>query len=179
MGAASYVNLARIGLSIEKLAAEEAIRLGVPPMQRHAIFRVGSTKQNLSAPNSNERLFRLVSVEVANSQPPIYPYGDRVGVVEAFTPLAHASFSQSILDAAIAAIAVAKPPLSPSPRNFESTCQAVAQAMATASGHVHSAAEAAAVLEQLRRTGKVAVQTVKVSRPGRKSTYPREGFVAV
>jgi hypothetical protein len=86
MGAASFVNLARIALGIEPLAEKDAGSLGLPSWEARNVFRVVSTKANLSAPTETDRWYRLVSVDMANPEPPIYVNGDKVAVVERFQP---------------------------------------------------------------------------------------------
>lgn len=173
MGAASFVNLARIVLSIESLKEDECLKLGYPSA---SIFRVGRPKQNLSAKSVEDRLFRLVSVEVPNAKPPVYPHGDRVGVVEAFTPAVASPMPQAALDAAIACIAASKPPLSPNPRNVDALCSAVAAAISPALGRTVSQTETIAVINQLRLSGRVVVRRVSIGRKGR-SGYERNGLV--
>src|ERR1700722_5785180 len=80
LGAASFVNLSRIVLSIEPLAEKDAGRLELPPWEAKSIFRVGGTKQNFSPPNAEDRWFRISSVEIQNQQPPVYVNGDKVAV---------------------------------------------------------------------------------------------------
>ena len=132
MGAASLVNLARICLAIEPLSEGDAVKIGVAPWDARSIFRIIGTKQNMSPPDSNDRWFRLVSIDMPNAQPPIYPNGDRVGVVERFIPNPSAPvFPQPVISAALAAIANANPPLSPSGRKAgTSAVQVIAAAIA-------------------------------------------------
>ncbi|MGK2922455.1 MAG: hypothetical protein ACSLE4_06655 [Methyloceanibacter sp.] len=86
MGAASFVNLSRIALGVEPLAEKDAGSVGLPPWDARQVFRVIGNKQNLSFPSENDRWFRLISVEMRNAEPPIYPNGDKVGVAEVFQP---------------------------------------------------------------------------------------------
>jgi RecA-family ATPase len=48
MGAASFVNFSRIGLSVEPLAEKNAARIGVAPWEAKSFFRVTGVKQNFS-----------------------------------------------------------------------------------------------------------------------------------
>ena len=48
MGAASFVNFARIALTIEPLSEKDASRIGVPPWDAKSIFRVLGVKENFS-----------------------------------------------------------------------------------------------------------------------------------
>ena len=86
MGAASFVNFARIVLTIEPLAEKDAGRIGVPPWEAKSIFRVLGVKQNFSPADAEDRWFRHLSVELNNARPPVYPKGDKIGVVEPFKP---------------------------------------------------------------------------------------------
>jgi hypothetical protein len=114
MGAASLVNLARICLAIEPLAEKDAVTIGIAPWEAHSIFRIVGTKQNLSPPNASHRWFKIVSVDVPNAEPPVYPNGDRVAVVETFKPSPQAAaFPAPMIQAALSTISNANPPLSP------------------------------------------------------------------
>ena len=86
MGAASFINLARVALAIEPLEEKNAGAIGLPPWDAKTIFRVIGTKQNFAPPNTKDRWFRLVPVNMPNAQPPIYLNGDQVAVVEPFVP---------------------------------------------------------------------------------------------
>jgi RecA-family ATPase len=55
MGAATFVNLARIALGIEPLATEDAGRIGVLPWETKSVFRIVCTKHNLSLPEESDR----------------------------------------------------------------------------------------------------------------------------
>jgi hypothetical protein len=178
MGAASLVNLARICLAIEPLSEGDAVKIGVAPWDARSIFRIIGTKQNLSPPDFNDRWFRLVSIDMPNAQPPIYPYGDRVGVVEPFVPNPLAPvFPQPVISAALTAIANANPPLSPSGRGTGAV-PVIAAAIAPHRGGTVSDTEAKAVLDYLKRIGKVVIQPVQVPRQGR-GAYTRNGLTVV
>jgi hypothetical protein len=84
MGAASFVNLARIALGIEPLAEKDAGSIGVPSWDARSVFRLVGTKGNLAPPKDTDRWCRIVNVEMNNAEPPVYPKGDNVGVVEVF-----------------------------------------------------------------------------------------------
>ncbi len=72
MGAATFVNLCRIVLSIEPLDPKDAARVGLPSWEAASVFRVAGTKQNYRPPDEGDRLFRLRSVEIQNELPPVY-----------------------------------------------------------------------------------------------------------
>jgi AAA domain len=180
MGAASLVNLARICLSLEPLAEGDAGKVGVAPWDAHSIFRVIGTKQNLSPPNVTDDWIRLKSVDMLNAEPPVYPHGDSVAVVERFIPNPmSAVFPAPVIAAALQSIGSANPPLSPFGHAAGTSAVAViAAAIAPHLGGKASNAEAKAVLDYLARTGKVASQPVQVPRPGR-GPYVRNGLVVI
>lgn len=179
MGAASIVNLARISLAIELLAEGDAAKLGVPPWEAKSIFRVIGAKQNLSPPNGESKWFRLTSVTIENSEPPIYENGDAVGVVEKFTPVQDATpFPEAMLSAAVNVVANAAVPLSPSPKSHDCAFPRVAEALAPYRSGAATDAEAKAVIDYLVRIGRVVLVDVEVPRPGR-SSYSRKGYKVV
>ena len=178
MGAASFVNLARIALAIEPLGASDAGRVGVPPWDAKFVFRVVGTKQNLSAPQDTDRWFRLTSVQMQNAEPPVYPVGDQVGVVEVFRPGASGpTFPPGLIRDALRVIDDSNPPLSPSKRaGHRWAGPSVATAIAVHRGGQASEAEGVAVLEYLKRSGLIAVEPFKLQRPGGRSDT-RDGLV--
>lgn len=179
MGAASIVNLARISLAVEGLNEGDAAKLGVAPWDAGTIFRVLGTKQNLSRANSSDRWFQIVSVTIANAEPPVYPNGDAVGVVEVFKPSpAGAAFEQVILAAAVAAIGGATSPLSPSAKSAEYAVPVVAQAIAPHRNGRVSDSEAKSIIDYLVRMGRIALTAIAVKRQGR-GNYTRQGYIVV
>ncbi|MBZ9706962.1 AAA family ATPase [Mesorhizobium sp. ESP7-2] len=179
MGAASIVNLARISLAIEPLRNDDATKIGVAPWDVASIFRVTGTKQNLSPAAADERWFRLVSVEVPNAQPPIYPHGDKVGVVEVFKPsLTATPFPQAMIDAALVAVGTAPTPLSPSPKSGDYAVPVIARALAPQRNGIASDIEAKAILDYLHRVGRIQIGPVQVNRTGR-GGYTRQAYIVV
>jgi hypothetical protein len=180
MGAASLVNLSRISLSIEPLAEGDAGKVGVAPWDARSIFRIVGTKQNLSPANATDDWIRLKSVDMLNAEPPVYPRGDSVAVVERFIPNPmSAVFPAPVIAAALQSIGSANPPLSPFGRAAGTSAVAViAAAIAPHLGGKASNAEAKAVLDYLIRIGKVASQPVQVPRPGH-GPYVRNGLVVI
>ncbi|ESW73490.1 hypothetical protein X771_02245 [Mesorhizobium sp. LSJC277A00] len=179
MGAASIVNLARISLAIEPLRNDDATKIGVAPWDVSSIFRVTGTKQNLSPAAADERWFRLVSVEMPNAQPPIYPHGDKVGVVELFKPsLTATPFPQAMIAAALVAVGTAPTPLSPSPKSAEYAVPVIARALAPQRNGIASDIEAKAILDHLHRMGRIQIGPVQVSRTGR-GGYTRQAYIIV
>ncbi len=178
MGAASFMNLSRIGLAIEPLAEKDAGDVGLPPWEARNIFRVAGTKHNLSPASEGDRWCRIVSVEICNAQPPIYPNGDKVGVVEVFHPgTSGPRFSPEIVRDALQAINGATIPLSPSKRAAgRYAVPTIVQAIAPHRGGQVSEIEAEAVLDHLVRSALVRVDKVKLARPGGRSDE-RDGLV--
>jgi AAA domain len=178
MGAASFVNLCRIALGIEPLVETEAGRLGLPPWEAKSVFRVVGTKQNYSPPDTSDRWFRLLSVEIQNQQPPVYLTGDRVAIVEEFHPGSSGpAFPSTLIRDALAAVDSANPPLSPSKRSPERyAVPVIARAIAPHRGGQARDAEAKSVLNHLIQSGLVHVEDVKLSRSGGRSDT-RQGLV--
>jgi hypothetical protein len=178
MGAASFVNLSRIVLSIEPLAEKDAGQLGLPPWEAPSVFRVGGTKQNFSPPNASDRWFRISSVEMQNQEPPVYPNGDKVAVVEVFQPGASGPvFPPQLIRDALVAVDLASPPLSPSKQSKgRYVAPVIADAVAHHRGGRRSDAEGKAVLDHLISSGLVHVQPVKMTRPGGRSDN-RNGLI--
>ena len=178
MGAASFVNLSRIALGIEPLAEKDAGSVGLPPWEARQVFRVVGTKQNLSPPSENDRWFRLISVEMGNAEPPIYPNGDKMGVVEVFQPGASgAMFPPGMVRDALIAIDDATIPLSPAKNATDRRAvPVIEQAIAPHRGGHSSETEAKAILDHLIRSVLVRVDKVDVPRPG-KGSDKRNGLV--
>ena len=178
MGAASFINLTRIALGIEPLDEKDAGRLGLPPWEAKSVFRVLGTKQNFSPPQETDRWYRLRSFEVQNPQPPIYPTGDRVAVVEEFHPGSSGpAFPSQLIRDALTAVDRAAPPLSPSKNSRERyAAPVIADAIASHRGGRASEVEGKSVLDHLVHTGLVAVEQVKLSRSGGRSDE-RKGLV--
>jgi hypothetical protein len=180
MGAASFVNLSRIALSIDPLQEDKAGLVGLPPWEAKFVFRVIGTKQNYSPAKSEDDWFRLASFEVKNAQPPTYPSGDSVGVVERFIPQASgaAAFPEALLRSALQAIQDADPPLTPSARSHTRyAAPVIARAIAPHRGGKISEPEAKAVLGHLMDVGLAKVEERKISREGGRSDK-RQGLFA-
>ena len=178
MGAASFINLARVALAIEPLAEKDAGAIGVPPWEAKSIFRVIGTKQNFAPPNTTDRWFRIISVDMPNAEPPIYMHGDHVAVVEPFQPGVSALvFPVALVRDALLAVGGASPPLSPSRRSSERyAAPVIAEAIAPHRGGQASELDGKAVLDHLMNFGLVDVAEVKVFRPG-KGSDTRKGLV--
>jgi hypothetical protein len=172
MGAASFVNLSRIALSIDTLEEKNAGTVGLPPWEAKFVFRVIGTKQNYSPVKSNDDWFRLASVQVQNAEPPTYPNGDSVGVVERFIPeeTGAAVFPEELLRSALQAIQDADPPLTPSAQSkTRYAIPVLAKAIAPHRGGKVSEPEAKAVLTYLMNTALAEVEERKIKRDGGRS----------
>jgi hypothetical protein len=177
MGAASFVNLCRIALSIEPLAETAAGRIGVPHWEAKSVFRVLGTKQNFSPPNAADRWYRISSVEIQNQQPPTYPNGDRVAVVETFTPGSSGPvYPEELIKSALEAIDTATPPLSNATQSrARYAAPVIAHAIAKHRSGMVSELDGKAILGHLIDSGLVQVQSIKIARPG-KGTDERKGL---
>ena len=178
MGAASFINLTRIALGIEPLDQKDSEQLGLPPWEAKSVFRVLGTKQNFSPPQETDRWYRLRSFQVQNQQPPIYPTGDQVAVVEIFRPGSSGpAFPAQLIRDALMAVDCAAPPLSPSKNSRERyAAPVIAEAIAPHRGGRASDVEGKSVLDHLIRTGLINVEPVKLSRSGGRSDQ-RNGLV--
>jgi len=178
MGAASFVNLARVALAIEPLDEKNAAAIGLPPWEAKSVFRVVGTKQNFSQASEKDRWFRLVSVDIPNAAPPIYMNGDQVAVVQPFKPgVSTSAFPHQLVRDALLAIDGASPPLSPSMRSHgRYAAPIIAQAIAPHRGDRASEAEGKSVQDHLIASGLVRVEPVKLPRPGGRSDT-RNGLV--
>lgn len=178
LGAASFVNLARIVLNIDQLEAKDAGTIGVPPWNAKSVFRVIGTKMNFSPPDAQDRWFRLVGVDMQNAVPPIYMNGDQVAVVEPFVPgTSTLAFPDQLVRDALRAIDSASPPLSPSKNASDRYAGAVlAQAIARHRSGQALESDGKAVLDHLKGAGLVDVVNVQVARPG-KGSDTRKGLV--
>ena len=81
-GAAAIVNLARRALMPVTMTEFEANFFSVLPSERLQFFKLADAKSNLAPLSVQARWYELASVELPNSEPPIYPNGDRVQAVK-------------------------------------------------------------------------------------------------
>lgn len=102
-GASALVDGARIVRQLVRMTPKEAERFGIPPKERWNHFRVENGKANL-APAADARWCHMANVPLNNCTP-AYPLGDRVGVVERWTPPTAANGSAADLAAVQAALA--------------------------------------------------------------------------
>ena len=178
MGAASFVNLSRIALGIEPLSEKDAGTIGVPSWDARSVFRLVGTKGNLAPPKDMDRWCRIVNVEMNNAEPPVYPKGDNVGVVEVFQPDVSAPlFPPALIRTALRTLDQAVPPLSLSKRAADRyAVPALARALGPHRGGHMSDAEAESVLGHLKQAGLVKVEDVSIQRPG-KGSDQRKGLM--
>jgi hypothetical protein len=181
-GAAAIVNSARISLAIEGASERDAGSLGVMPDQARRFLHVLSAKANLTPPVAGRRWLELVSVQLPNAEPPLYPVGDSVQVVVPYTPKPGASpAGAQAMAAALAAIRTAQPLLSSDRRagdRYAAPILAAAIAPHLPGGRA-SEADGKAVLDTLLRQGAVRVQQMKVPRRNGRGTDDRLCLVAV
>jgi len=178
MGAASFINLARVALAIEPLDEKRAGEIGLAPWDAKLVFRVIPTKQNFAPPNAHDRWFRLVSIDMLNAEPPIYINGDHVAVVEPFQPgVSSSAFPHQMVRDALLVLDGANPPLTPSKRSPERyAAPVIADAIARHRSGQASETDGKALLDHLMKTGLVEVLDVKVFRSG-KGPDRRKGLV--
>jgi AAA domain len=178
LGAVSFVNLARIVLTIDPISEKDAINMGVPAWEAYSIFRILGVKQNYSPADAGKRLFRRVSVQINNAKPPTYPTGDQVGAIEVFKPgTSKAAYDPALVRDALTALDAATPPLSPSKNaTGRYAADAIAAAIAPHRGGAVSAGDAEGLLRHIISCGLAAVQRVKIARSGGRADE-RNGLV--
>jgi hypothetical protein len=81
-GASAIVNLARRALMPATMTEAEAKSFMILPSERLQFFKLVDAKSNLTPLSAQARWYELASVELPNSEPPIYPNGDRVQAVK-------------------------------------------------------------------------------------------------
>jgi len=80
-GAAAITNLARRAIMPAPLTDDDTKRLGILPSERPQYFKLVDAKSNLVPRAVDSPLYRLQSVELPNSEPPLYPNGDNVQAI--------------------------------------------------------------------------------------------------
>lgn len=83
-GASAFTDAARIVRQLARMTTEEAKWFAIAPDQRWRFFRVDNGKSNM-APAGEAKWFELASVSLNNGAG-LWPRGDEVGVVRAWTP---------------------------------------------------------------------------------------------
>lgn len=114
-GASAFVDGARIVLQLVRMTEREAARFGIADKDRRDYLRVENGKANLSRAEG-ARWLLMVDVPLGNGQG-LWPHGDRVGVVESWTPPDPASGTATDLAHVQAAIRAAARPLRYSPKS--------------------------------------------------------------
>jgi hypothetical protein len=122
-GASAIVNQARVALLVARMTTDEAKKFpGVLESELWRYIRIVDAKTNRAPPSSDTHWFRLVTHDLSNAEPPTYPTGDGVQVVEkvVLAQLSASPVSNTTDDAAKRAILQAayqaSPPFSPSAR---------------------------------------------------------------
>jgi hypothetical protein len=195
MGAVSFVNMARVAKSLDFLDDDTADEIGIRDEDRSALFRIVGTKQNLAPPNSADRLYRLVSIDMMNAELPIYPNGDEVVVVEKLSANASAAsgatgpmvfgtsasptsiYSQPALDAAMQAIAAAQPPFGIRRRNgVYGYVRDITTAVQPVLGRAITERECSAIVKRLLKQGRIVIGRTNVPNPGH-GPYERDSLL--
>jgi len=187
-GAAAITNLARRAIMPVTPTVEEAIRLGILPSERLQHFKLVDAKSNLVPRAADSPLYRLLSVELPNPEPPFYPKGDNVQaitrVVQPLQPSGVANANDMKIEAAILELVDRGKtidgqayPYSPSLAGATNERAILADAMAAAANATtprqwHSCDLEAAVktaIGRMRTDGRLVVAAMKVlmANPGR------------
>jgi hypothetical protein len=169
MGAATLINLARIALAVDTLKEADALKLGITSDKAKHFFRIVGTKQNLTKPSDQDRWYELCSVKLANAEPPIYPEGDEVGVVQRYTPAPGArAVPKALIDAVLQAVRSADPPLSPTRRSHgAAAATTISRIISTHRGTSASEGEAQSLIDHLIAIGLLRAVKRKIGRKGR------------
>jgi hypothetical protein len=85
-GAVALHGAVRVMETVVTMKPAEAQALGVAPGDRRAYVRVDNAKANLSPGSTETHWFKFTSVPLNNGTPE-YPNGDRVGVLNRWTPM--------------------------------------------------------------------------------------------
>lgn len=83
-GASAFVDAARVVRQVVRMTEKEAARFGIAEADRRDYLRVENGKANLARAEGG-RWLRMVDVGLGNGMG-LWPLGDRVGVVERWTP---------------------------------------------------------------------------------------------
>lgn len=178
MGAASLTNFARAQYSLEPLTADEARSFGI----KHDIgsyFKLTGTKQNYSAA-AEIRYFRRISITLPNAEPPTYPSGDSVGVVEPVTLTANVTsaplrWTPGIVAAAVKAIKTSASPLMAGKMEHRTI---IADAVKISTGDELDDGDVKRLIDHLTATGQITDAPIKVRRPDGNGYYSRKGLQA-
>ena len=114
-GASAFVDAARVVRQVVRMSDREAARYGIAEADRRDYLRIENGKANLARAEGG-RWLRMVDVGLGNGMG-LWPLGDRVGVVERWTPPQALSGTASDLQSVQAAIAAAPNPPRVSPKS--------------------------------------------------------------
>jgi hypothetical protein len=89
-GAGAITNISRRTFLPVRMTETEAPKLGVLPSDTWRYFRIVDAKANQAPPINASTWYKLLSVELPNPEPPIYPHGDNVQALQRiYLPLMH------------------------------------------------------------------------------------------
>lgn len=174
MGAAGWVNHARIACNIVTATETDAKAWGVLPSEVIGVFRVTDSKVNLSR-KARDRIFKLEEERLPNGDPELgYPSGDKVQVVAPFVPPAQSRmFSDDLLRDILARLARGMPGGTPLSSSANSTTRGYHAAVADLLGSAFPNESAAthrslakAAVDELTRRGWLACRDVVLPRQG-------------
>lgn len=114
-GASAFVDAARVVRQVVRMTDKEAGRFGIAEADRRDYLRVENGKANLARAEGG-RWLRMVDVPLGNGMG-LWPLGDRVGVVERWTPPASQSGTASDLARVQARIGAAPTPPRANPKS--------------------------------------------------------------
>ncbi len=107
-GASAFVDAARVVEQVVRMTVKEAERYGIADADRRDYLRVENGKANLARAEGG-RWLRMVDVPLGNGAG-LWPFGDRVGVVERWTPKAQSGTAPDLACVQAAIGAAATPP---------------------------------------------------------------------
>ena len=84
-GASALVNASRLVKTVSRMTKAEAEEFGIGEEERRQLIRLDDAKLNIAPPADETQWFKLIGVDIGNSDPD-YPAGDNVQTVEPWTP---------------------------------------------------------------------------------------------
>lgn len=126
-GASAFVDAARVVRQVVRMTVNEARNLGIAETDRRDYLRVENGKANLARAEGG-RWLRMVDVPLGNGMG-LWPLGDRVGVLERWTPPERKSGTAPDLARVQAAVSAAQTPPRFSPKSGRWVGYLVAQAL--------------------------------------------------
>jgi hypothetical protein len=183
-GASAIVNQARVAMMVARMTPDDAKQFkGVLPSELWRYLRIVDAKTNLAPPTGDAQWYQLVSIELPNAEPPTYPHGDSVQVVDKVDPaqLCGSPASSATDDAAKRAILKAahsaNPRFSPSSKGgspryiLKGVLDAVRKATGVQWSDRDLAKHVDALVREMTGAGWLRVEEVKVA------GNPRQGVV--